>query len=94
MTEKEKYLAWEKDAKENKGLIETHITLNPYIKTINEELEEKLYKELNHWNEQMDNKSIKPRIEVKCYSEEEIYKELNEMNKAVEEGKFEEITFL
>lgn len=98
MTEKEKYLAWEKDTKENRGLIGIHYSFNPDIigvnSEINSELEEELYKELNHWNEKIDSKTIKPIIQVICYSEEEIYKELNEMNKSVEEGRFERITYL
>jgi len=83
MTEKEKFLAWEKDQRENHGLVDLHISVNPELTHIDEE---EYYKELNHWNEQLDNKNIQPRIYV-CLKDEEVYKELNEMNKAFDEAK-------
>lgn len=62
MTEKEKYFLWEKDAKENRGLISTSITLNEEFKNSDKYNEEDLYRELNLWNEQLDNHDIKARL--------------------------------
>ena len=54
-TEKEKYLAWEKDAIENRGLIEARPFFNVEYIRANNITEEEIYRELNHWNYQMDN---------------------------------------
>lgn len=111
MSEKEKFEAWRKDQEENHGLIELRVYpqgsfLSADPKLIGDALKEKsellcteeeFYKELNHWNEQMDSKTA--RLDSGIYSEyhnkeEAFYKELNEMNQAIEDGNYSEITKL
>jgi hypothetical protein len=55
LTEKEKYFAWEKDAIENRGLIEVLPFFNVDYIHANNITEEEIYRELNYWNYQMDN---------------------------------------
>lgn len=55
MTEKEKYFEWQERAIRERGLIEESISFNREYILENNISEEEIYKELNHWNYQMDN---------------------------------------
>ena len=60
MTQKEKYILWFNEAKEKKGLIDVKF----YAGEIKLSTQEEYYREANHFNEQLDNSSIKPLFQV------------------------------
>jgi hypothetical protein len=88
-TEKEKFLAWYKKEKEENGLIDFKLTLDP-LRKLNT-TEEDVYAAINAMNAAYERGECKPfddtdicNIQQKL--NEEVYKELNAMNDAVARG--------
>lgn len=61
-TEEEKFVEWYEDAKQNRGLIDIKFYAGDLTGTNTEDF----YREVNHFNEQLDRTDLKPRIEVSC----------------------------
>jgi sulfatase maturation enzyme AslB (radical SAM superfamily) len=58
-TQKQKYLDWYVDAKKNKNLIDVKLYAGETMLF----KEEEIYRELNHFNDQLDRTDIKPLFE-------------------------------
>lgn len=59
-THKEKYIEWYENAKKNNDLIDVKF----YSGDIKLSTEEEFYREVNHFNEQLDREDVAPLYEV------------------------------